>query len=125
MSVSAGFLSFVLEQLEPLGDVASRRMFGGVGLYAGDVFFAVIDNDTLFFKVDDTTVAPFLEAGMAPFQPYPDTPQKPGRSKTSASYYQVPVRVLEDGDALGVWAHRAVEVGRKTGSSRRRRRAPK
>jgi len=27
-------LAFVVEQLDPLGPIASKRMFGGVGLYA-------------------------------------------------------------------------------------------
>jgi DNA transformation protein len=116
MAVSPGFLDFVLEQLESLGDVTARRMFGGAGLYAAEIFFAVIDDDTLFFKVDDSTKAVYLEAGMPPFQPYPDRPE------TSFRYYQVPVGVLEDRDELVAWARRAVEVGRTAGMSRTRRR---
>jgi DNA transformation protein len=119
MAVSQGFLDFVLEQLEPLGDVTSRRMFGGAGLYSGDVFFAVLDTDTLFFKVDETTVDQFVDAGMPPWQPYPDKPE------TSPNYYQVPVSVLEDRDELVAWARRSVDVGRRRGTSRRRRRRPK
>lgn len=115
MAVSAGFLDFVLEQLEGLGSVTSRRMFGGAGLYCGDVFFAVLDDDTLFFKVNDATVGPYKKAGMGPFQPYPDKPE------TSFGYYQVPVGVLEDRDELVAWARAAVEVGlAKTGPRRRR-----
>jgi DNA transformation protein len=116
MAVSDGFLSFVLEQLESLGDVTPRRMFGGAGLYAGAIFFAVLDNDTLFFKVDEATIGEYVEAGMPPFQPYP------GKPETSFGYYQVPVRVLEDRDELAVWARRAVDVGRTTRRPPRRRR---
>ena len=114
MAVSDGFLEFVLEQLAGLGGVSSRRMFGGAGLYAGDVFFAVLDNDTLFFRVDDATVGPYKKARMPPFQPYPGDPT------TSFGYYQVPARVLEDPDVLVAWARRAVEV-----ASRSRRRQKK
>ena len=57
MTVGAAFLQYVLEQLERLGAVSSRRMFGAVGLYRDDVFFAIIDDDTLYFKVDDSTRA--------------------------------------------------------------------
>ena len=36
--------------------IRSKSMFGGVGVYSGERFFALIDNDdTLFFKVDDAT----------------------------------------------------------------------
>ncbi len=117
MAVSAGFLTFVLEQLEQLGDVTSRRMFGGAGLYCGDVFFAVIDNDTLFFKVNEATVGPYKKAGMGPFQPYPD----PDRPEVNFGYYQVPVGVLEDRDELVGWARAAVDVGRAKSGARRRR----
>ena len=33
LKVSDGFKSFVLDQLEELGDVMPKSMFGGVGLY--------------------------------------------------------------------------------------------
>ncbi len=115
MAVSDGFLDFVLEQLESLENVTARRMFGGVGLYSGDLFFAVLDNDTLFFKVDETNVGAFVEAGMGPFRPYPDRPE------ASMSYYQVPVSVLEDRDEIVVWAGRAIEVSGARRRSRPRR----
>lgn len=34
-------------------------MFGGVGLYAGELFFALIDDDILYLKADDATPAAF------------------------------------------------------------------
>jgi TfoX/Sxy family transcriptional regulator of competence genes len=53
VAVSESFLTFVLEQLDGVRGIVTKRMFGGVGIYSGERFFAVIDNDTLFFKVDD------------------------------------------------------------------------
>jgi TfoX N-terminal domain len=47
MAVTDRFVTFVLEQLDPLGPIASKRMFGGVGLCAGDLFFALIAGDVL------------------------------------------------------------------------------
>ena len=44
---AASFERFVLDQLADLGPVTSRRMFGGVGLYCGDVFFGIIARDEL------------------------------------------------------------------------------
>ena len=38
MAVTDSFVTFVLEQLDPLGPIASKRMFGGVGIYSGDLF---------------------------------------------------------------------------------------
>ena len=45
MAVSSGYQTFVLDQLgRVLPTVRARRMFGGVGLYAGELFFALIDS---------------------------------------------------------------------------------
>ena len=48
MAVTDSFVTFVLEQLDPLGPIVSKRMFGGVGLYAGDLFFALIAGCVIF-----------------------------------------------------------------------------
>jgi len=45
-------------------------MFGGVGIYAGQLFFALIADDTLYFKVDDSNRSDFERLAMRPFQPY-------------------------------------------------------
>ena len=51
MSVNDGFRTFVLEQLaRTTPGLRARNMFGGVGLYAGDLFFALMDDDVLYFQ---------------------------------------------------------------------------
>jgi DNA transformation protein len=55
MAVAPGFTDFVVEQLDGSGPITTKRMFGGVGIYSRDTFFAIIDNDILYLKVDDTT----------------------------------------------------------------------
>jgi DNA transformation protein len=115
MAVSASFIEFVLGQLEGVRDVTYRRMFGGVGLYSGDTFFAVMDNDTLFFKVDDGTRPRYEACGMPPFAPMVDKPPMRG-------YYQVPLSVLEDGDELAAWARQSLSL---TSAPKRRKVAKK
>ena len=97
MPVSKSFVDYVREQLAGLGEVSSRRMFGGVGLYRGGQFFGLIDDDTLYFKVDDRNRGDYLARGMAPFRPYRDRPDR------SMSYFQVPVDVIEDEEQLTGW----------------------
>lgn len=104
MPVGAAYLQYVLEQLERLRGIKQRRMFGAVGLYCDGVFFAVIDDDTLYFKVDDTTRADYDSRGMKPFRPYEDKPD------VSMTYYTVPADVLDDAEELVVWARRSVSV---------------
>ena len=115
MSVSAGFRGFVLEQLgRVLHNVRGRSMFGGVGIYSGDLFFALIDDDTVYFKVDDITRPEFERRKMDPFRPY-------GPDGEVMQYYCVPGEVLEDAEALGDWAERAIAVARRARNRPHRR----
>ena len=104
MPVSDSYRDYVLEQLEGVGRLRARRMFGGVGIYSGDLFFALIADNTLYFKVDDSNREDFSSCGMRPFQPFPD---KPG---FEMNYYQVPADVIEDADTLEAWAGKALRV---------------
>lgn len=119
MAVSADFRDFVLEQLAPAGRVTPRAMFGGVGLYLDGLFFALIDDDALYFKADAATRPRYEKAGSRPFCPYPDRPEK------SMGYWQVPAEVLEDADELAAWAREAMGVALAKRSRRpAARRAP-
>lgn len=104
MAVSDSFLAYVLDQLAGLGRVRSRRMFGGVGLYCDDLFFALVDDDTLYLKVDDGNREEFLARGLRPFQPMPDKPEY------SMSYYAAPAEALDDAEVLVAWARKSVRA---------------
>jgi DNA transformation protein len=104
MAVGDDYRDFVLEQLAPAGRVVPRAMFGGVGLYLDGLFFALIDDDTLYFKVDDTTRGRYERARSRPFCPFPDRPDR------AMAYWQVPAEVLEDPDELAIWAREALRV---------------
>src|SRR3979490_2580530 len=104
MAVSSEYLDYVHDQLSGLGGVTSRRMFGGAGLYCDEFFFALIDNDTLYLRVNDSNRADYTTRGMSQFRPYPDSPQ------LSMSYYETPADVLADAAALVAWARRSVAV---------------
>jgi DNA transformation protein len=107
LKVSDGFKSFVLSQLEELGEVASRSMFGGVGLYHRDVFFGILASDTLYLKVGDSNRADYVRAGMPAFTPYPD------RGGGAMNYAAVPLAVLESAPELAQWARKAIAVARR------------
>jgi len=108
----SGFLQFLLDQLSSIDEVVSRPMFGGVGLYAGSVFFAIVYRDIMYFKVDDNTRAAYLRAGMKPFKP-------PAQRPMTMQYYQVPANVLEDAEELTKWAERAIAVARRKPRARK------
>ncbi|MFQ5465342.1 MAG: TfoX/Sxy family protein [Thermodesulfobacteriota bacterium] len=101
MTVSAGYLDFVLSQLESIECVTSKRMFGGAGLWSGGLFFGLIAADVLYFKVDETNAPDYESAGMAVFSPF---------GTYSMAYRQVPPAVLEDSRELRGWAEKALEA---------------
>jgi DNA transformation protein len=103
VAVTPGFASFVVEQLDGCGPITTKRMFGGVGIYSVDVFFAIIDNDILYLKTDDSNRKDFERAGCGPFRPT-------GEGGETMMYYGVPVSVLEDADALAAWGKKAIAV---------------
>jgi len=80
-------------------------MFGGAGLYHRGIFFAILFDDFLYFKVDDRNRPDYLAANMEPFRPYPDR-------KVTFQYYRVPADVLEDRRLLRAWAEKAVGAAR-------------
>ena len=104
MPVSPSFRAFIVDQLgRVVPQLRARSMFGGVGIYAGKLFFALIADDTLYFKVDNTNRPDFERLGMRPFQPY-------GESGEVMQYYQVPADLIEDPEELRPWAEQAIAV---------------
>jgi DNA transformation protein and related proteins len=123
VTVSSDYLAYVLEQLQGLGEVSSRRMFGGAGLYCGEHFFGLISgDDVLYLRADDSNRTDYTLRGMAAFRPYRDRPL------VSMHYYEVPADVLDSARLLSTWAERSVRVARAAETERaarpRRRRQP-
>ncbi|MGB5105383.1 MAG: TfoX/Sxy family protein [Candidatus Zixiibacteriota bacterium] len=106
MSVSNSYLEYVLERLGTVGLVSARKMFGAVGLYNDTTFFGLIDDDTLYFKVNNANRPEYEEEGMLPFRPF-------GEDSYSMKYYSVPERVLENDELLRDWMRKAVAAALK------------
>jgi DNA transformation protein len=104
MAVSEQFLEYILEQLQRVGHLTSRRMFSGVGLYSGGLFFGLLFKERLYFKTDDASRPDYESRGSEGFRPRPNT------KRDKMTYYTVPAEVLEDGDELVNWARRAVSA---------------
>ena len=102
MAVSADYLDYVLEQLQALGGISHRKMFGGVGLSRHDLFFGLIAEDTLYLKTDAINRVEFETAGGEAFRPF-------GGDKPM-SYWSLPPDALEDPDVLASWVGKAVEA---------------
>ncbi|MEM9028327.1 MAG: TfoX/Sxy family protein [Pseudomonadota bacterium] len=120
MALSAEFRDFVADQLVAIGPVAIKSMFGGAGVYADGVMFALIADDELYFKADATTSPDFEAEGSAPFT-------YEGKSKPiQLGYWKCPERLFEEPDVMAEWAHKALAIARaaqakKTGGKSRKR----
>src|SRR5229473_2196967 len=85
-------------------------MYGGVGIYARGLFFALISDDRLYFKVDDTTRPDFESLRMEPFRPFGED--------SAMGYYEVPADVVEDAVLLAPWMQKAIDVAAKANVAR-------
>jgi DNA transformation protein len=102
MARSSEFLQLVLEQMRGLGSVNARSMFGGYGLYWDALFFALISDDTLYFKADAETQAEFESRTLPRFR-------YTARGKEHAlMYYQAPPEVYDEAHAMAQWARLAL-----------------
>ena len=107
MNGGGEFVELVLEQLTSLGDVRVRAMFGGFGIYQGEVFFAIIVDDRLYFKTDHVTCAEYQALGLLPFR-------YTARGKTiTMQYYEAPPEVFEDMAVMRRWAQQAIAVAQR------------
>jgi DNA transformation protein len=102
------FSARIVQQLQLLGRVSGKNMFGGVGIYRDGVFFALTADERLYFRVNDETRPAYESAGMSCFQPWPD--EKPGFMMRT--YYEVPPHVQRHREELCGWASEAAEIAR-------------
>ena len=50
MSSNQNFVDFVIEQLQAVGNITFKKMFGEYALYSGNKIFALICDNKLFIK---------------------------------------------------------------------------
>ena len=99
------FVQFVVDQLIALGQVESRAMFGGYGLYCGGAFFGIVHADRVYFKTDAASRKEYEAAGMEPF--------RPSAAQTLKNYMEVPPNALEDAAELVRLAEAAVVIAQR------------
>ncbi len=93
--------------LNDIDGITARAMFGGYGIYQHGLFFALIADDELFFKVDDVSKAKYEAAGSHPF-----TYSSKNNKIMTMGYWQLPEEVMLDRMALRDWVDEAVAVAR-------------
>lgn len=109
MTASNGFMRFLQDQLRGMGPISVRRLFGGAGIYADGTMFALVSDDTLYFKVDSATRPAFEAEGMQAFS----YATKDGRNAIM-SYWQVPDRLFDEPEEMLAWAQAALTAARRS-----------
>jgi DNA transformation protein len=111
---------FIRDLFAPFRPVTIKRMFGGAGLYADGLMFALVFDGTIFLRVDEASILEFQREGSAPFT-YTRAKSKNRIGRASLSYWRLPERLYDDPDELAVWSARALAIAeRKTRAQRPR-----
>jgi DNA transformation protein len=130
LAISTEFEEFVRELFAPVAPVRVKRMFGGAGVFIEhgpeQVMFALVVNEVIFLKVDDTNRSDFEEEGQGPFV----YETKDGK-RSVMSYYEIPERFLDEPEELIPWARKAIDVAlrnhkpKKSGPKKPQSKSPK
>src|SRR3954453_7157154 len=99
MVASDDFAEFLRDQLDPLGRITMRRMFGKTGVFCDGAMLGMVRDDTLYFRVDDDNRAVFKEAAAFPPLNY----EKKGGT-IDLAFWRAPERLFDEPDELVAWA---------------------
>ena len=108
------FVRLVLELLAPVGEVRARAMFGGFGIYQRETIFAIVVDDTLYFKTDAATGRKFSKLGLGPF-----TYVARGRT-VALHYHEAPPDVFESAEVMRSYALEAIGVARRVAERKKK-----
>lgn len=95
------YIMYLADLLSCVGAIKVKPMFGGYGVYAHGLMFALIHQDVLYFKVNADTVTDYIQAGLLPFSYI-----KQGKIH-HINYYQCLDDALEDEEVMSKWASKA------------------
>ncbi|MGD9543105.1 MAG: TfoX/Sxy family protein [Methylocystis sp.] len=102
------------ELFAPCTAVSVKRMFGGHGVYADGLFFAIETGGEIYLKADQHSAPRFQEAGSRPFV-------YEGKDRpVTISYWSIPEPALEDGEELARWVGLAVDAALRAAAKKRK-----
>ena len=99
-----------------LGPVRIRRMFGGQGIYLGELMFALEAGGELYLKSDSSTTEAFRAAGSRPF-----TYERDGRT-ARMNYWRLPDAAVDDPDEAARWGKLALDAARRSSRAKSHKR---
>jgi len=98
------YVEYLKEVFSAFGFVEPRRMFGGYGIFHKGLMFALVADEVLYLKADETLATFFEERGLDQFQ-------YDKRGKTvKMSFYMAPEEIFDDPVEAKGWALRSYEA---------------
>lgn len=88
----------VVDLLSSFGEITTRSMFGGCGIYRDGIIYGIIVESDLYLKGDGETEGFYRSEGSVPF-----TYDHNGK-QVAMSYWRVPAELLDRSEALAPWA---------------------
>ena len=113
------FHEFVRELFAGMGPVQIKRMFGGAGVYADGVMFALLADDMVYLKADATLKTELKEEGSGPFVWIPESGPRAGEH-VEMGYWRLPDAALDDPAEASSWGVKALHVARAAASAKRK-----
>jgi DNA transformation protein len=104
MPKQSEFVEYLLEMMNLFGGVTVKPMFGGHGFFKEGLMFALVTDDTLYFKTDDFSRFEFEHLKLEPFVFI--RAKKP----VSTSYYKAPADALDNNEEMARWCRIAFEA---------------
>lgn len=89
----------LVEKLSSLGDISSKKMFGGHGIFHQGKMFGIVDSKGRYYlKADESIQSEFIEKGA----------DKHGKMP----YYSIPEDILSDHSKLLEWAKMSISANK-------------
>ena len=104
------FIEHLLDLMRDMGAISARRMFGGHGIYRGNVMFGLVASNVLYLKADAVNRPLFEAESLEPF-----TYEGKGKPM-QMSYYRAPEQALESPGIMLEWAAHAYEAALRSGT---------
>lgn len=108
------FAAHVVDLLQTIGPVYSKRMFGGFGIFLDGLMFGLIADNELYLKVDDGNRERFEALGLEAFTYYKQ------EKAMQLSYYQAPEEAIESMELMSEWGAQAFECALRAAAKKKK-----
>lgn len=107
----------IRELFSQFGSVSVRRMFGGHGVFADGMMFAIEQNGELYLKADDLTIPKLAAENSEPFV------YKAKGREIALSYWKLPERLYDEPDDFAAFAREAFGAAERAAGGKKKQTA--